>query len=195
MFVLGFITTAIACRENINFRPNFHEKNSSKPRFAANNLPHTTAHPAKTAAPPPPDRSEIRCGEAAGGAGRAQERSGHWAVSTGAQTSAVRCPPQRICEWSGGEGGIRTHGTGEGTTVFETVPIDHSGTSPTERRRVILGRETVCNRAHAWQTALTPGKPIDTPGRIAITRASRWPGFSSRPSALGRFLAQGLIAY
>ncbi|GBR02110.1 hypothetical protein AA0229_1609 [Gluconobacter cerinus NRIC 0229] len=31
---------------------------------------------------------------------------------------------------SGGEGGIRTHGTREGTTVFETAPIDHSGTSP-----------------------------------------------------------------
>ncbi len=30
----------------------------------------------------------------------------------------------------GGEGGIRTHGTREGTTVFETAPIDHSGTSP-----------------------------------------------------------------
>src|SRR6266699_2055892 len=31
---------------------------------------------------------------------------------------------------SGGEGGIRTHGTLAGTTVFETAPIDHSGTSP-----------------------------------------------------------------
>ena len=30
----------------------------------------------------------------------------------------------------GGEGGIRTHGTREGTTVFETVPFDRSGTSP-----------------------------------------------------------------
>ena len=30
----------------------------------------------------------------------------------------------------GGEGGIRTHGTREGTTVFETAPFDHSGTSP-----------------------------------------------------------------
>ena len=30
----------------------------------------------------------------------------------------------------GGEGGIRTHGTLAGTTVFETAPIDHSGTSP-----------------------------------------------------------------
>ena len=30
----------------------------------------------------------------------------------------------------GGEGGIRTLGTVACTTVFETVPIDHSGTSP-----------------------------------------------------------------
>ena len=30
----------------------------------------------------------------------------------------------------GGEGGIRTHGTREGSTVFETAPFDHSGTSP-----------------------------------------------------------------
>jgi hypothetical protein len=30
----------------------------------------------------------------------------------------------------GGEGGIRTLGTVTRTTVFETVPIDHSGTSP-----------------------------------------------------------------
>jgi uncharacterized membrane protein YeaQ/YmgE (transglycosylase-associated protein family) len=29
-----------------------------------------------------------------------------------------------------GEGGIRTHGTRKGTTVFETVPIVRSGTSP-----------------------------------------------------------------
>ncbi|ABL71925.1 hypothetical protein Pden_3859 [Paracoccus denitrificans PD1222] len=31
---------------------------------------------------------------------------------------------------NGGEGGIRTHGTREGSTVFETAPFDHSGTSP-----------------------------------------------------------------
>ncbi len=29
-----------------------------------------------------------------------------------------------------GEGGIRTHGTVTCTTVFKTVPFDHSGTSP-----------------------------------------------------------------
>lgn len=31
---------------------------------------------------------------------------------------------------SGGETGIRTLGPREGTTVFETAPFDHSGTSP-----------------------------------------------------------------
>ena len=30
----------------------------------------------------------------------------------------------------GGEGGIRTLGTREGTAVFETVAFDHSATSP-----------------------------------------------------------------
>ncbi len=35
-----------------------------------------------------------------------------------------------ISKSSGGEGGIRTHGTRKGTTVFETAPIGHSGTSP-----------------------------------------------------------------
>ena len=29
-----------------------------------------------------------------------------------------------------GKAGIRTLGTRKGTTVFETVPIDHSGTFP-----------------------------------------------------------------
>ena len=47
--------------------------------------------------------------------------------------------PEGVEEWAGdgpalirpgGEGGIRTHGTLARTTVFETVPIDHSGTSP-----------------------------------------------------------------
>ena len=31
---------------------------------------------------------------------------------------------------NGGETGIRTLGPREGTTVFETAPFDHSGTSP-----------------------------------------------------------------
>ena len=39
----------------------------------------------------------------------------------------------RSAKQDGGEGGIRTHGTLARTTVFETVPIDHSGTSPGPR--------------------------------------------------------------
>ncbi len=37
----------------------------------------------------------------------------------------------------GGETGIRTLGTRKGSTVFETAPFDHSGTSP--RRGSYLG--------------------------------------------------------
>ena len=44
---------------------------------------------------------------------------------------------------SGGEGGIRTHGTLARTTVFETVLIDHSSTSP---GGVISGRHFGSNR-------------------------------------------------
>lgn len=41
----------------------------------------------------------------------------------------------------GGEAGIRTLGTLAGTTVFETAPIDRSGTSPFKRCKgtIILG--------------------------------------------------------
>jgi hypothetical protein len=45
----------------------------------------------------------------------------------------IRTLPDRgngFAEASGGEGGIRTHGGRKPTTVFETAPIDHSGTSP-----------------------------------------------------------------
>ena len=36
----------------------------------------------------------------------------------------------RLGEKSSGEGGIRTHGGPKTTTVFETAPFVHSGTSP-----------------------------------------------------------------
>ncbi len=40
--------------------------------------------------------------------------------------------PRQLIEWViyGGRGGIRTHGGVAPTTVFETVPIVHSGTLP-----------------------------------------------------------------
>jgi hypothetical protein len=37
---------------------------------------------------------------------------------------------QSIMSGIGGEGGIRTHGTGDRTPDFESGPFDHSGTSP-----------------------------------------------------------------
>src|SRR5688572_182767 len=56
------------------------------------------------------------------------------AIPTGPPTipqfSGMASEVETVAGISGGEGGIRTHGTREGTTVFETVPIDHSGTSP-----------------------------------------------------------------
>jgi hypothetical protein len=48
---------------------------------------------------------------------------------SGANCAAVWNCPVRL-KPAGGEGEIRTHGTLARTTVFETVPIDHSGTSP-----------------------------------------------------------------
>ena len=36
----------------------------------------------------------------------------------------------RLDSRNGGEGGIRTHGTGDRTPDFESGPFDHSGTSP-----------------------------------------------------------------
>ena len=50
----------------------------------------------------------------------------------------------------GGEGGIRTHGTRKGTTVFETAPFDHSGTSPrlgiARGARKLVIRPLMCKR-------------------------------------------------
>ena len=40
------------------------------------------------------------------------------------------CKIKRLRLVGGGDAGIRTLGTREGSTVFETAPFDHSGTSP-----------------------------------------------------------------
>jgi hypothetical protein len=42
---------------------------------------------------------------------------------------------------AGGETGIRTLGTREGSTVFETAPFDHSGTSPRGQARRTLATQ------------------------------------------------------
>src|SRR5437016_5780582 len=43
---------------------------------------------------------------------------------------------------AGGEGGIRTHGTLAGTTVFKTVAFNHSATSPKPGRVLRLAQNT-----------------------------------------------------
>jgi hypothetical protein len=53
------------------------------------------------------------------------------AVPTGLDALAIFSSFQNfILRCCGGEGGIRTHGGVAPTTVFETAPFDHSGTSP-----------------------------------------------------------------
>ena len=44
----------------------------------------------------------------------------------------------------GGEGGIRTLGTRKRTTVFETAPFDHSGTSPYHDSTQLMHKAESC---------------------------------------------------
>ena len=57
--------------------------------------------------------------------GKAEGRN--WSLWVPSLLSARCLPPTSL---TGGEGGIRTHGTREGTTVFETARFNHSRTSP-----------------------------------------------------------------
>ncbi len=52
--------------------------------------------------------------------------------ATGAFTARKQAkkPRQTFVQRGCGGGGIRTHGTHKGTTVFETAPFNHSGTPP-----------------------------------------------------------------
>ena len=47
--------------------------------------------------------------------------------------------------WFGGGGGIRTHGDASATTVFKTVPLNHSGTPP---RSILRAFEYYVGSAH-----------------------------------------------
>ena len=49
--------------------------------------------------------------------------------SEGGNPCDESCIRPRVAD-SGGEGGIRTHGTRKGSTVFETARFNHSRTSP-----------------------------------------------------------------
>ncbi len=67
------------------------------------------------------------------------------------QGSAVKSPVRNEQIVSGGEGEIRTHGTREGSTVFETAAFDHSATSP------------LCAWSPLPLTSLTPGQRSAAP--------------------------------
>lgn len=103
----------------------------------------------------------------------------------------------------GGEGEIRTHGTREGTTVFETVPIDHSGTSPREARYSIRNtkgklagrvpeesdrpRQNWAGRRAGLAGGMVPDlakRPSQPVGRSAYLRSER-PASRSRRGYLG----------
>ena len=51
-------------------------------------------------------------------------------IAVSGQLWLPHTPPKTERLFFGGEGGIRTHGTREGTPVFETGLFDHSSTSP-----------------------------------------------------------------
>jgi hypothetical protein len=83
----------------------------------------------------------------------------------------------------GGEGGIRTHGTLARTTVFETAPIDHSGTSPSDRRpRNFRGREW---RGAVIQHRLPPANPAAARASGPCHVAAREPHGACRRRACG----------
>ena len=83
---------------------------------------------------------------------------------------------------NGGEGGIRTHGTLARTTVFETAPIGHSGTSPSTVGAGLIGKPGHCGNRLRDARGLCRIS-IDTALGPAITRHSRGWAFLGR--ALG----------
>ena len=73
----------------------------------------------------------------------------------------------------GGEGGIRTLGTIADTTVFKTVPLNHSGTSPaepiiTDTDYLVESLAGNCRHPHAVGTGLAQRL-----GRILHRRTGR----------------------
>lgn len=58
----------------------------------------------------------------------------------------------------GGEGEIRTRGTIADTTVFKTVPLNHSGTSPGVAKTIITDRAASVE----WQPIVSEGTGMPT---------------------------------
>src|SRR5437588_6852110 len=94
----------------------------------------------------------------------------------------MACYYSQIVKITGGEGGIRTHGTRKGSTVFETARFNHSRTSPyrergrdsqctapSARRRVFAIVSFVCFRYPCYRRTIAKGLPL-LPSDISAIR-------------------------
>ena len=80
-------------------------------------------------------------------------------------------PSSKLFVFSGGEGGIRTHGTRKGSTVFETARFNHSRTSP-------LANLARMQRPYLWRSTLNPQpQRLRVAGHFEITGASNAAAF------------------
>jgi hypothetical protein len=61
----------------------------------------------------------------------------------------------------GGEGGIRTHGTRKGSTVFETARFNHSRTSPRRANRIIAFAPAVLSAGNSGRLPPYAGFPFE----------------------------------
>ena len=72
----------------------------------------------------------------------------------------------------GGEGGIRTHGAREGSTVFETARFNRSRTSPKAERGFYVTRRGQ-PKAAGWADGQEPSSRVGAPRRVAVTGAKK----------------------
>ncbi len=103
----------------------------------------------------------------------------------GAQHTRLRCPavfvpPPGIFpkefrsfrgEQGGGEGGIRTHGTREGSTVFETARFNRSRTSPFSSSYHLPGHDSVSVR-FGYRRLATGRRSVKSKERLQRARSS-----------------------
>jgi hypothetical protein len=115
----------------------------------------------------------------------------------GLKCKGPRCMPGPLVPAHGGEGGIRTHGTRERTTVFETAPFDHSGTSPK------VDCVTTCGPSRAMEAPLDPCTTVCTravhgarpSGGLRPYRSAVLPIGRDRPVRPLRHLSKGRLRH
>lgn len=96
-------------------------------------------------------------------------------------------------QYTGGRGGIRTHGTLAGTPVFKTGALNHSATLPLQRHQALRGgrSRTVCeqvvlgqSRGQSWERSSKPAAnlSIASAGLASGPRSvSAWRRSGDRP--------------